>query len=316
MEMVKRAACVLVLLTAVAAAQDVQWFLTGPAQVNKGEDAAWQASVVVTGTNQGLAGYAFNVVVGPSPGPAAGADGLWGTADDENVAAIVLPPAQWPAVFKAHGRGPGSVKDTGAAGGPGLNVLPSAGSNAVRPGELLQVGAGCLFWTPWNGTDGQTAGVGRAESKAQLLADPGGAYVVNIGAIPTAALAAGTYVAMLVPVRTRVLRPDLDYAAAQPGFLMLEAAATPASFEFTVSVLPVPGDFNDDGYVNAADLDVFMACDGGPDAAYAAPCTLVADPQGRIEADFDRDGDVDSADFGVFQRCLSFDKPGNPHCAD
>jgi hypothetical protein len=321
MKAVKLAVIGAMLMSTVAAANDVYWSLTGPTEVAKGDAVAWQASVAVTGENAGLAGYAFSLAVGPGAGPTAGTDGQWGTADDENVSAIVLSPATWVASFNVQGQGPGSVQQTGSAGGPGMNVLASPGTNNVKAGELLQVGAGYLFWTPWNGADGQTAGVGRDEAKAQLLANAAGAYVLNAGTIPTASLAGGTYTAVLIPVRARVLRADLNYAQAQSGFLMMEAAGTGSSFQFTVMVPPIPGDFDADGYVDVADLNVFLACSAGPVISYAGPgfpagCTLVPDGEGMLAADFDTDGDVDSADFAVFQRCLSFDLPGDPNCAN
>lgn len=317
MRTVKLAAIAAMLIGTAATANDVIWSLTGTAEVGQGDPVAWQAAVAVTGDNAGLAGYAFSLAVGPGDGPTAGEDGVWGTADDENVSAIVLPPADWVAGFNVQGAGPATLPQTANAGGPGMNVLASAGTNNVKSGELLQVGAGYLFWSPAN----QAAGVGRDESKAQLLANPAGGYVLHGGTIPTGTLPGGVYTAVLIPVRARVLRADLDYGQAQPGFLMLEAVGTGSSFQFTVVVPPIPGDFNADGFVDLVDLDVFLDCATGPVLTYVGPgfpagCTLTPDGQGMIAADFDIDGDVDSDDFGVFQRCLSYDLPGNPNCAN
>lgn len=73
---------------------------------------------------------------------------------------------------------------------------------------------------------------------------------------------------------------------------------------------PVAADFNEDGYVNLADLDVFLSCATGPAVAYSianlpAGCAPMPIGQGFIGADFDRDYDVDSADFAVFQTSWS-----------
>ena len=82
-----------------------------------------------------------------------------------------------------------------------------------------------------------------------------------------------------------------------------------------------PGDLNDDGYVDAADLDLFRACDTGPSVPYdpqnlPADCTLVP-VSGIISADMDRDGDVDQSDFGISQRCYRGpDNPADPNCAN
>ena len=304
----------LLALVSVAAAQDVQWTLTGPAEVTQGGTVTWQAAVSVAGPNQGLAGYAFSIVVGPAPGPPPGPDATWGTADDENVSAVVLSPAAWVPSFQvAGGPGPASVKDVAAQGGPGLAVLASAGSPQIIAGELIQVGAGCLSWNPAE----SVAGVGLEARKSVLLADPGGAYVLHSGEIPTSGLAPGQYTVVLIPLRARVLRDDLDFALAQPGFIMKEAASAGSSFNVLVSALFIPGDFDHNGYVDAADLDIFLACGTGPAGAYAASgCSLSPDGEGYVAADLDRDHDVDQVDFGVFQRCYSGALPGNPGCAD
>lgn len=298
-------------LVSAAGANDVQWALTGPPEVESGAPVTWQASVAVAGANQGLAGYAFNIVVGPAPGPGAGPDEQWGTADDTNVANLTLSPAAWVNSFRVGGGPLGSVKETGAAGGPGLNVLPYPGANAIRKGELIQVGAGTTAWTPYTGgSGGQTAGVGLADRKTALLADPNGTYVLNSGSIPTAGLPGGEYVAVLVPVAARVLRPDLSFAQPQPGFIMTSAAsATGASFAFRIVVSnPVKPDFDRDGDVDAADLQRFVACFSGPAIPQEdVPCRA---------ADFDEDGDVDLSDFGIFQRCFSgTGQSPNPSCA-
>ena len=56
--------------------------------------------------------------------------------------------------------------------------------------------------------------------------------------------------------------------------------------------VPVPGDLNDDGDVDAEDYVLFADCLNGPNVAY---------PLGCDEADLHTDGDVDAADFAEFQ---------------
>lgn len=297
-----------------ALAADVQWTITGPAQVERGATVTWQAAVAVTGQNQGLAGYAFSIAVGPSPGPNAGPDGTWGTSDDANVADVLLSPAEWVKSFRVAGAiAPASVKDTAAQGGPGLAVLPSPGTPGLEAGELIQIGTGCLFWNPAN----SVAGVGLETRKADLLANPTGGYVLHAGQIPTAGLPPGQYTVVLIPLRARVLRHDLNFSQAQPGFIMLEAESAGSSFDFVVSPVFIPGDFNQDGFVNSVDLDIFLACATGPAGPYTpTSCPLIPDGQGHVAADLDQDADVDQDDFGIFQRCYSGALPGDPGCAD
>ena len=54
-----------------------------------------------------------------------------------------------------------------------------------------------------------------------------------------------------------------------------------------------PADFNNDGGVDLADLEIFIDCARGPASPYVIGCGL---------ADFDTDGDVDATDFAEFQR--------------
>lgn len=82
---------------------------------------------------------------------------------------------------------------------------------------------------------------------------------------------------------------------------------------------PSTADFNEDGHVDGADLELFEHCVTGPAIAYAAgafptACTLQPDSDGVIAADFDADGDVDQTDFGVLQRCFSGEGPADSAC--
>ncbi len=322
MKAAKTTALLVACIAMQARGNNVSWTLTGPAQVGVGEPVAWEASLEVTGENQGLAGYAFNIIVGPGAGPTPGADGQWGTADDQNLANVEIPPATFNSIFQVTGSSPppGSVDKTGGAGGPGMNVLPYPGKGTLIRGELLQVGASYLDWAAYPGQNGQTAGVGMASRKGSLLANPGGTYALNAGIIPTTTLAPGTYTVLLIPVATRTLRPDLNLTQNQQGFIMQPATATGSSFTFSLAVPDVPADFNNDGDVDGDDFMLFVACVTGPAIPYgvAVPpgCGLTFGANNVLEADLDADGDVDHDDFGVFQRCFSgAGVLGNPGCA-
>ncbi len=54
-----------------------------------------------------------------------------------------------------------------------------------------------------------------------------------------------------------------------------------------------PADFNADGHVNLADLEVFIGCGSAPAVSHNGDCG---------KADFDKDTDVDATDFAAFQR--------------
>lgn len=58
-------------------------------------------------------------------------------------------------------------------------------------------------------------------------------------------------------------------------------------------------DFNNDGYVNAADLEFFIGCTTGAEIPLANPAGSCA------VTDLDSDEDVDMDDFGLFQACIS-----------
>ena len=57
------------------------------------------------------------------------------------------------------------------------------------------------------------------------------------------------------------------------------------------------GDFNLDGFVDAADFAWFQACLTSPGQPHPDPACRAAD--------LDEDGDVDHADFAIFQRCIT-----------
>ena len=69
-----------------------------------------------------------------------------------------------------------------------------------------------------------------------------------------------------------------------------------------------PCDYDCDGDVDSADLDLFAACGSGPAVPLSTGCE---------SRDLDADGDVDQSDFAVFQRCYSGEgNPADPDCAD
>jgi len=70
--------------------------------------------------------------------------------------------------------------------------------------------------------------------------------------------------------------------------------------------LPIPGDANGDGDVDAEDLSAFVECLSGANVPRAGGCEGF---------NFDNDTDVDLDDFGILQGCLSGpDVPGDPTC--
>lgn len=73
--------------------------------------------------------------------------------------------------------------------------------------------------------------------------------------------------------------------------LICGASGNPAS-------AAISADFNADGSVDSADLNLLESCASGPGVPYGMGCD---------DKDMDKDGDVDQADFGIFQRCVGLD---------
>ena len=88
------------------------------------------------------------------------------------------------------------------------------------------------------------------------------------------------------------------------------------------TILPTPGDYDQDCDVDLYDFALMQACALGPAIPYGNPpvrpeCTLTVDATGYLPADYDRDGDLDHVDFGFLQRCFSGPgRPPKPDCAD
>ncbi len=73
------------------------------------------------------------------------------------------------------------------------------------------------------------------------------------------------------------------------------------------STLNLPGDFDRDGDVDAADFGSFTACCFGPQIPLTQACET---------RDLDGDDDADQSDFGILQRCYSGENNrGDPSCA-
>lgn len=87
---------------------------------------------------------------------------------------------------------------------------------------------------------------------------------------------------------------DIDGLAILP-------CADPAACITDHAIRLVPGDFDDDGDVDAADLDGFNGCLGNEDEPY---------PQGCAPGDFDKDGDVACSDWAAF--LTAWTDPGTP----
>ena len=65
-------------------------------------------------------------------------------------------------------------------------------------------------------------------------------------------------------------------------------------------------DYDHDGHVTSADLDLFNLCFSGPAVPYPAGCQ---------DKDLDADNDVDEADFAIFQKCYTGSTaPADPNC--
>lgn len=75
------------------------------------------------------------------------------------------------------------------------------------------------------------------------------------------------------------------------------AGNSPRNVDVTLTVQPIPGDFNGDGNIDSSDVGLFVGCLTGADQETQAPeC---------VAMDLDSDDDVDQSDFARLQLCLS-----------
>jgi GH25 family lysozyme M1 (1,4-beta-N-acetylmuramidase) len=85
------------------------------------------------------------------------------------------------------------------------------------------------------------------------------------------------------------------------------ATNNPQTIAVTLTVQPVPGDFDADGHVDDADVALFQSCISGAEVAQTNPDCQVED--------IDNDDDVDQADFGILQGCYrGLAVPADPYC--
>ncbi|MBN1488621.1 MAG: hypothetical protein JXA69_01785 [Phycisphaerae bacterium] len=201
--------------------------------ISAGTAVDWEAIVEVTGSNQGLASFAFGLELreGSATGPLAGI--TLGTGTWADSFAVAGPDGQ-PETGAA-------VTASGSAGGPGMNALSSTGYNAA-PGLLEQVGAGYLNWDPWrlsgkSWTGNSTWGVGLDARKEALLLDALGSYSLATGTIDTTNLDPGDYVLRLVPAANiGVLNSGIDLNSPAAGSVSTPAGSVsePVTIEFTI----------------------------------------------------------------------------------
>ncbi len=97
-----------------------------------------------------------------------------------------------------------------------------------------------------------------------------------------------------------------------PGTITINASSasnSPRTIPVTLTVTPVPGDFDADGHIDSDDITIFVRCITGENVHITDPdCT---------KTDLNHDDDVDQSDFGILQRCLSGPTaPADPTCAE
>ncbi|MBN1491577.1 MAG: PEP-CTERM sorting domain-containing protein [Phycisphaerae bacterium] len=227
MKAIKFAGVILALSAVSAMATDgvITWNVAG-ATAYETTDAYIEffVNVDVTGNNQGLATFLYDIAITKVAGPAGGAV-VGGYINN-------WPTLDWGAYLKdtqgyKSGATPirGTIIDGGANGGPGINVLPSTGT-LDTPGFIADVGAGILAWDPliqgtkaWTGT--HQWGVGMASRKDTLLVNPAGDYMVNYGYWTVADFVAtngeGIYKIEVLPKNGAVLLAEKNLNVADTG---------------------------------------------------------------------------------------------------
>jgi hypothetical protein len=192
----------------------------------QGESVGWGAAVAVSSDTRGLATYQITIEVQNSAGA---------------LIPVALPQANWTKSFSVNSVGPGEVRELTSTGGVGYEG-PNFAGNVKTPGRILGISGG--YGLPWKYPQ-YAWGVGLESRKSTLLANPAGAYVLNDGLIPTAALAQGTYTVKLSVDISSVLRiykgtttTVINYDTTLTN-LPSETAVTMGG-QFTFEVVPEP----------------------------------------------------------------------------
>lgn len=223
----------------LAGGSQVTFTLTGPQSgqtVAPGSEVEWRLAVVVSGDNQGIAGYGFDVILHA------------GTMSGAVVETVAMPLPNFTASFNVDGRaGLGSAPLDAAYydGGPAMTFTAPG---VVVPGGVGSIGA--VYSPPWTfmpATDRMSYGIGIGLRKSALLGDPSADYVLNDGVL-TAPAEDGWYVLVVTPQLVTVLNPVLDLTqdltgnfarAVQPG-VNPDDTITTASLAFYVSASGAP----------------------------------------------------------------------------
>lgn len=169
-------------------------------------------TVGVTGDNQGLASFQYDLALTKISGPGAGSS------------VVGHPTLDWGSAWNPYQAFPtearGTIVDAATAGGPGLGSGFVSLGTTTTDGFFDDIGAGMGdLWDPfrlegkrWIGT--HQWGVGMASRKADLLVDPAGDYLVNYGYWNLtdflAANGPGIYKIEVLPVAASVLKAELD----------------------------------------------------------------------------------------------------------
>ena len=199
----------------------------------------WVDDVVVTGDNQGLAGWNVTITLTDMAGNRIWDPGTTPSSGD----------TWWQPIYKSAKQAGGTVKDLGGNGGPGMDVSASEGYGFE--GQLAQCGSGHLDWKAfgwtgkaWTGED--TWGVGLASRKNVLLADPEGVYGLQGGFMPIPNnLPLGMYKLVLTVNNAAVLKSGSELNLNYPnnhvgGITMAVAGADLDGSEFVFQVVPEP----------------------------------------------------------------------------
>lgn len=138
-------------------------------------------------------------------------------------------------------------------------------------------------------------------------------YSINDNAVwmsvsPTSGTSSGESDTIAVTFTTAGLNAGIYY-----GRITITASAEQSpqfiNVMLTVREQPIPGDLNDDRYVDRDDIAIFLSCMTGAEVPFTNPQCVVAD--------IDTDNDVDQSDFGIMQKCIRGDMVlGDPNCAD